>query len=90
MIPNVNAVSYHTYGVTQKEQQLIQKEKEEDRSLSQELEYRFLYKNTYDSVDYIILCSIIVLMLLIIVLLNQKTYVVFSEQSVFEEGNEED
>lgn len=84
LTPSANAVSYHTYGVTQKEQQLIEKEQNSKNNFLDDLEYRFIEKDTYDSVDYVILGVIISLMLVIIVFLNKKTYVIFSEQSVFE------
>ncbi len=87
MMPkNINAeylVSYHSYGVTAKEQQLIEEEKTK-RNIFEELEYRFTEKDEYDMVDYTILTFLIVAMVVVIILLNKKTYIVFSNPSVFE------
>lgn len=87
MIPkNINAeylVSYHSYGVTVKEQQLIEEEKTK-RNIFEELEYRFTEKDEYDTIDYTILTGLIVSVVIVIILLNKKTYIVFPEPSVFE------
>lgn len=87
MIPkNINAeylVSYHSYGVTVKEQQLIEEEKTK-RNIFEELEYRFTEKDEYDTIDYTILTGLIVSVVIVIILLNKKTYIVFPEPPVFE------
>lgn len=83
---NVNAeylVSHISYGVTEKEQHLIEEEKVK-RNIFEELEYRFTEKEERDTVDYTILTVLIVTIVIVIILLNKKTYIVFHETSVFE------
>lgn len=84
IIPSVNAETYHNYGVTKNEERLI-KEEENSRNFVNDLKYRFIEKDTYDSIDYTYLSIIILLMVIIIIVLNKKTYVYFRDQSVFED-----
>lgn len=94
LIPGrVNAnylVSYHSYGVTNEEKQLMNEaNKETAKNVFEEFEYRMFEKEDYDSVDYLILATIITLMVIVIVLLNKKTYLVPSSNYVFlEEKND--
>lgn len=84
VISNVNAVSYHNYGVTKNEEKLIEEE-EKHRSFLNDLKYRFIEKDTPDTLDYTYLTIIILIMTIIIIVLNKKTYVTFRDQSVFED-----
>lgn len=91
----VKAVSYHSYGVSTEEKVLMEEEKkEEKRNFFDDLQYRFTEKDTHDAVDYIYLCIIIILMVVVITLLNKKTYIyptsdtVFIEQETSEEIKE--
>lgn len=84
---NVNAeylVSHISYGVTEKEQHLIEEEKVK-RNIFEELEYRFTEKEERDTVDYTILTVLIVAMVIVIILLNKKSYIIFRETNVFED-----
>ena len=84
LLPTVNATEYYNYGVTAHEQELIEEENSSKRNVFEDLKYRFVEKDTHDVYDYTLLSIVIFLMIIIIVFLNKKTYVTFSEQSVFE------
>lgn len=77
-------VSHLSYGVTEKEQKLIEEEQAK-RNIVGELNYRFTEKDERDTIDYTILTILILAMVIVIILLNKKTYVVFRETSVFED-----
>lgn len=85
IVPSVSAVSYHNYGVTENEQKLIEEEnKNENNSILEQLEDRFIDNDERDIYDYTILTCVILFMIVVIAFLNKKTYVTFKEQSVFE------
>ncbi len=87
IIPSrASAVSYHSYGVTEEEMQLMEEDVPQD-NIFDELYYRLVLKDTRDAVDYIILGVIIVLMLVVLVALNKKTYVIPGNVGVFEEDS---
>lgn len=81
-------VSYHSYGVTTEEKQLIAEEKQEEnkpgRNIIAELKYRLFEKDTRDAVDYIILATLFSLMVLVIIALNKHSYVLVGNSDVFE------
>lgn len=81
----VSAVSYHSYGVTEEEKQLMAEDSRPHDNIFSKLYYRMVEKDTKDAVDYMILAVIIVLMVLVIVALNKKTYVIPGNIAVFEE-----
>ena len=86
----VKAVSYHSYGVSSEEKVLMEEEKEEKRNFFEDIEYRFLEKDTHDAVDYVYLAIIIILMVVVITLLNKKTYIYPTSQSVFIENTSQE
>ena len=92
IMPNgVKAVSYHSYGVSSGEKALVEAEKkEENRNFFDDLAYRFLEKDTHDTVDYIYLFIIIILMVVVIAFLNKKTYIYPTSNTVFVSENSSD
>ncbi len=75
--------SYHSYGVTEEEKELMAQEESVDRGLIDELVYRMVEKDTRDAVDYVILATIITLMVIVIILMNRRVYVIPGGTSVF-------
>lgn len=76
-------VSYHSYGVTEEEKQLMDEEKQEKRNIFQELEYRMIEKDTRDAVDYLILFVLFGMMVMVIIALNKKPYVIPGNTNIF-------
>ena len=84
LLPNVYAIEEHNYGVTQHEQQLINKEKAEKRTIFEDLKYKFIDNDKYDNYVYLILGIVIITILIILVIKKIKSSKSIEEESVFE------